>query len=825
MRERICGFKRGLLILYLAIVCVFLVVPAAHAQMALEDLENWLQDQYGMSLSDLQVPDLNITYGDNLSMTCSVEFDLLAKAAPDECFYGLCSTYNYGTSDFPCEVRGGVQGVPKVNQAYVWGMTLAADDKIWFGTAPNTHCLVLENYLGMEDGFLGPSYACELQNCAGQLGDWRPPKIYSYNKATETLVDKTPPQVADTLGIRAAGSIGDVIFLAGPAFGVGGLDVRLFAYKTDGTYLGSRLLSTRIDNETYVPDNIRKWLVANGELYTAVGRQGAGGRVLKWTGELDDNDLSKLWHFDVVGSLDGSGAELAFHEGRIFVSTWPDPGSSMAGLYMSPMDVPASDGLPASLAEWTKVWQVDDYEPDTITAHTYGGGALASFDGYLYWGTMHVPLVSLAAYAQQGLSPEEALEAFWGSYRAISIFRGTDFPGTPDIDLVYGMPLLPKATQTGPGSYDWQLVPNNMGALPMFGLSGFGNPFNNYTWAMQVFGDKLWIGTMDWSYLIGDLAQGPLTQLIEDQIGEPIPENLANLPNYFYGADLFCMTSSDAPALPLCLSGLGNYTNYGIRNMLADENRIYFGMANPMNLLTDNTDDLPEGGWELLAREDLEVDGDLVSADIEDMAPNNGDGNYDGTPDREQPDVASIRPNDSENFITVQVLGGNCSQIRGIMPISNDSLPPDEEYVHPFGNMHILLQCAELSGGSATIRIYYHGNTSSVPLVYRKFGQTEPGTLPQWFTYPNAQFRHAVLGGEPVLYVDLTLTDNALGDFFRHNQAGDGFIMDPGGPARVNAIPTLTEWGMILSLILLGFTGLIYIRKRHAGDETFVHSS
>jgi hypothetical protein len=45
---------------------------------------------------------------------------------------------------------------------------------------------------------------------------------------------------------------------------------------------------------------------------------------------------------------------------------------------------------------------------------------------------------------------------------------------------------------------------------------------------------------------------------------------------------------------------VGNYTNYGIRNMVSDESGVYLGMANPMNLLTDLSDDKPEGGWELL---------------------------------------------------------------------------------------------------------------------------------------------------------------------------------------------------------------------------------
>jgi hypothetical protein len=234
-----------------------------------------------------------------------------------------------------------------------------------------------------------------------------------------------------------------------------------------------------------------------------------------------------------------------------------------------------------------------------------------------------------------------------------------------------------------------------------------------------------------------------------------------------------------------------------------------------MNLLTDETDEQPEGGWELLSRGDLEIDGDLVSEDIEKLAPNNGDGNGDGIPDSEQPHVASIRPNDSQNFITLEVLEGDCNQIRGIMPIPNDFLPPDEDYYHPYGNLYLMLQCPPQAGESTTIRIYYHGVNSVYNLIYRKFGQMAPQTPPVWFTYPNAVFGVTTVNGEGVAYADLTLSDNALGDFFLHNNSNDGFIIDPGGPARARsmAIPTLSEWGIMVTMILLVLTGIIYMRK------------
>lgn len=53
--------------------------------------------------------------------------------------------------------------------------------------------------------------------------------------------------------------------------------------------------------------------------------------------------------------------------------------------------------------------------------------------------------------------------------------------------------------------------------------------------------------------------------------------------------------------MPKSLSGVGNYSSYVIRTMVAEEDALFLGMANPMNLQTDSTDDRPEGGWELIA--------------------------------------------------------------------------------------------------------------------------------------------------------------------------------------------------------------------------------
>lgn len=559
------------------------------AQLTIDDLINYfdsLRHEFEMDLNNFPI-------------------EVLAKAKPDECYYGPGDMSNQyvptGIDCATCETNGG-RG--KTNQAYVWGLT-NSDSTIWFGTAPNVHCLVIGQYFG---GFLTPtanetnSYVCEFGDgpfsppYPDGLGDWRPSRMYSYNLSTKTLTDRTPahPFLAQTVGIRSAGAHNGVVLFGGP--GLGG--VKIFAYNAaTGAFLGAANWPAFT--------NIRKWLVVDGVLYAAVGTA-TGGHVIRWTG-----NLMSPFTYEIVGNLESDGAELALHEGRLFVNTWPSQiGTDVAELYMSP-PIPPGGLTNAHAASWQSVWKATDYEPNLSTALTYGGGALISFQGYLFWGTMHVPMASALAHfiANPPADEQDLLLGLLGSYRAISIFRGKNFATTPQIDIAYGMPFLPKYdAMTG-----WSIVPNKMNKFPLFGLSGFGNPFNNYTWSMAIQHDRLYVGTMDWSYLLlEDLQNGiPKTSLgLEGLMKEPGKEKMMDNamaefahafdPNTYFGADLFCFHSAREPAKAVSLNGLGNPTSYGIRNMINYKENLYMGMANPMNLLSCSNSTPGQGGWELI---------------------------------------------------------------------------------------------------------------------------------------------------------------------------------------------------------------------------------
>ena len=74
---------------------------------------------------------------------CTDSWDLLAKAAPDECFYDVGSDLNQYPLIDSCEPPGQL----KRNEAYVWGLTKYGDN-MFYGTGPNIHCLVIGGYTG-----------------------------------------------------------------------------------------------------------------------------------------------------------------------------------------------------------------------------------------------------------------------------------------------------------------------------------------------------------------------------------------------------------------------------------------------------------------------------------------------------------------------------------------------------------------------------------------------------------------------------------------------------------------------------------------------------
>ncbi len=528
------------------------------------------------------------------------DWDLLAKAKSDECFYGPGDQRNINSFVYPgnltkagkAECIAG-NGQPKVNQAYVWGLVKSGHN-LWFGTIANTLCLVLNAFpIGTLPSLNNSSWVCGETGFGALRGvkDFRPPRVFYYdladrklNEVTQKIIAAGPIDTARlemTIGLRSAGAAHGVVYLGG----IGPLGVNIFAFDArTKKYLGSTNLSKY--------NNIRQWRNVEDELYVGMGVTAGGGEILRWTG-IPANPFT----FDIVGQVGGDPAYLTEHEGRLFVSIWPAANlsgpSSVMSLWMSPALAP--DGKPTwnDSPLWTPVWDITKYEPEPSLIRSIAGGALMSYKGYLYWGTMLVPISSFVVWeAMNPNAPTQDVEAaLLATYRPITIFRGKDF-GTDNqkVELLYGNKELPMYNG------GWKIVPNKLGQAPKFGLAGFGNFFNTYTWWMEVYKDQLFVGTFDFSYVVAAGAGGLLDV--------DFPEILDELAEKFYGADLWRFCSNNHRAIPVSLNGVDNFTNYGIRTMVSTEHSLFLGSANPMNLLTEPGQ--PKGGWELI---ELEAEG------------------------------------------------------------------------------------------------------------------------------------------------------------------------------------------------------------------------
>lgn len=598
----------------LVVLFTFVLCSSVQAQNV---VQKYWSDNYGVSVP---APDGKF-----------YQYSRLAKAQPDECFdrTDLTASYSSFFANYPNDLDVATCNTPKqlkTNQAYLWGLTSWGHD-LWIGTVANTLCLVV-------DSMGASSLTMNTVECQGLQHDARPPRIFLYDTKTAQLIDMTLQVLqkpADALnlmftgGLRSAGSLGDVVFLGGIARDQSGNPgITMFAFNgRTRTFIGSHFYSQY--------SNIRQWLMTNNNLYVGVAGPAnnailfgtSSGYILRWTGTTADP-----FQFETVGNLNADPAYLARYQDRIFVTTWGGSGplgqDSAYGnqLYMSPG---ISKISAAAANNWQVVWKYSNYEVEPSAA--MGGGALAAHDGWLYWTTMVPPGVQ-AEYSGYLYPNAPSDYSFLGSYRPTSMFRGKFLDSNkPQIQLLYGNATLPKYVEsdgtTGCKRADttcqWTLVPNNMGGVPgLYGRAGYNNPFNSYTWWMTTFNGELFIGTFDWSYLLFESLfdqygqQSLPTSLSDFDLGAApilsadvatIPAGIITAAREFEGADLLRIHSSNEPAYPVDLDGVGNFSNYGVRNMLQLGSHLYIGTANPFNLLNppisaNYQDQL--GGWELL---------------------------------------------------------------------------------------------------------------------------------------------------------------------------------------------------------------------------------
>jgi hypothetical protein len=166
------------------------------------------------------------------------QWSMVAQAAPDECFQGnvnnsggitaaqiaannasFNSTYPVGLTAAQIATCTASGYLPKINQAYVWGLTMDSNGNLWLGTVANTLCLVLDEYYGTNTApYQNSDYVCDAQQNPEE--DFKPPRMYMYNPGTNTLTDLTmsilkgggASILTRTFGIRSAGYFNGGVF-------------------------------------------------------------------------------------------------------------------------------------------------------------------------------------------------------------------------------------------------------------------------------------------------------------------------------------------------------------------------------------------------------------------------------------------------------------------------------------------------------------------------------------------------------------------------------------------------------------------------------------
>ena len=141
-------------------------------------------------------------------------------------------------------------------------------------------------------------------------------------------------------------------------------------------------------------------------------------------------------------------------------------------------------------------------------------------------------------------------------------------------------------------------------------------------------------------------------------------------------------------------------------------------------------------------------------------------------------------------------------------PTNSIATPPPSTVELPQGIVALKLATGT-PGTSATVVLTYP-KPLPAGTKYYKFGKTPANPTPHWY-----EFSGAVISGNTIT---LTLTDGGAGD---NDLTADGFIDDPGGPGLskaaptgAQAIPTLSEWGVLLLSALAAAFGLRAARRR-----------
>ena len=181
------------------------------------------------------------------------------------------------------------------------------------------------------------------------------------------------------------------------------------------------------------------------------------------------------------------------------------------------------------------------------------------------------------------------------------------------------------------------------------------------------------------------------------------------------------------------------------------------------------------------------------------------DGNGDGTPDRIQPNVASLHTADGNNYVTLAAPEGTWfSGVQAIPVPAPGTFPIEVSF--PYGLFRFSVN-GVTPGGSVQVRLILPAGAAATS--YWKYGREPGDTTIHPYAFMLDGGTGAQIAGN---IITLHFIDGQRGD---DDLTGYGTVTDDGGPtARTRGIPALSGEGMIVFVLLLAMVACWMMRRR-----------
>ncbi|MCA9344915.1 hypothetical protein KC946_03700, partial [Candidatus Saccharibacteria bacterium] len=198
-------------------------------------------------------------------------------------------------------------------------------------------------------------------------------------------------------------------------------------------------------------------------------------------------------------------------------------------------------------------------------------------------------------------------------------------------------------------------------------------------------------------------------------------------------------------------------------------------------------------------------DSDTIPDSIEQAAPNNGDGNNDGTPDSQQSNVTSLPDPKTGKYITLVAPAGTTLTFTSVV---NENTPgstnEDTSYDYPLGLVSFTLD-GVTPGSTNDITIYYSnpGQTDPSSYVLRKHNPNTKTT----FSIGDTVLSSTTINNIPTITASYQVTDGQDLDI---DGEANGTIVDPVGLATTTGDSELSGTGDNTNWIV-SLAGVLFI--------------